>query len=104
MKTYAIAAGVLFCLATVGVLLSNLFVVVIIGELNRKRRQANQLSMFFLMPWKISAIFNEYRLRYPEGRFLRYVYVCLAFGMACFLASMIVFLYASRLARGGMGY
>jgi hypothetical protein len=104
MKIYAIAAGVLFCLATVGIFLSNLFLIVIIGELNKRRRQSNQLSIFFLMPWRISAIFNEYRLRYPEGRFLRYVYIGLIVGMACFLASMIVFLYASRMAGRGMGY
>lgn len=103
MKIYAIAAGVLFCLATVGIFLSNMFLIVIIGELNKKRGQSNQLSIL-LMPWRISAVFNEYRLRYPEGRFLRYVYVCLFAGVGCFLASMLVFLYASRLAHSGMGY
>jgi hypothetical protein len=104
VKIYAIAAGVLFCLATLGIFLSNLFLIVIIGELNKRRHQSNQLSAFFLMPWRISAIFNEYRLRYPDGRFLRYVYVCLFVGMACFLASVIVFLYATRLAHSSMSY
>jgi hypothetical protein len=104
MRAYLITVCVLFSAATIGILLSNLFMLVVVGELNKKRQKSNQLSFILLTPWKIAAIAKEYRLRYPHGRFVRYATVCLIAGVTFFAASAVLFWYASRLAQSGTGY
>ncbi len=104
MKAYLIVVCVLFSGATVGILLSNLFLMVAVGELNQRRSKNNQLSFIWLTPWRIAAMAREYRMRCPQGRFLRYAGICLIAGMVFFAASAVVFWYAWRLAQSGVGY
>lgn len=102
MRVWAIACSALFGVATFGILGFNLILLVIVGELNRKRQRSNQLSAFFYTPGRISAIFREYRLRYPEGRFLSYAYLCVSITVASVLSSTAILLYALHLIRSGM--
>jgi hypothetical protein len=104
MKAYLIAVCILFSAATIGILLSNLFLMVAVGELNQRRSKTNQLSFIWLTPWKIATIAREYRMRCPQGRFLRYARICLIAGFVCFAASACIFWYAWRMAHSGMGY
>jgi len=104
MKAYLIAVCVLFSFATIGILLSNLFMMVVVGELNKRRQRSNQLSFILLTPWRISAIAREYRMRCPQGRFLRYAGICLVAGVVFFAASAVLFWYAWRMGQSSMGY
>jgi hypothetical protein len=104
MKAYLIAVTVLFSAATIGILLSNLFLMVAVGELNQRRSKKNQLSFLWLTPWRIAAVAREYRMRCPQGRFLRYAGICLIAGLVFFAASAVLFWYAWRLAQGGTSY
>jgi hypothetical protein len=49
--------------------LSNVFVFRMIGELNRKRPDNDQVSYFSFTPSKTGMIFRTYRQMYPRGRF-----------------------------------
>jgi len=56
-----------FCVAMTGLFLGNMFTVMMIGEINRKRPDENQVSYFgFTFP-KMLRIFAEYRSLYPDG-------------------------------------
>ncbi len=104
MRAYLIAVCILFSAATIGILLSNLFLMVAVGELNQRRSKTNQLSFLWLTPWRISAMAREYRMRCPQGRFLRYAGICLIGGLVFFTASAVVFWYALRIAQMGTSY
>jgi hypothetical protein len=104
MKAYLIAVCVLFSFATIGILVSNLFLMVAVGELNQRRSKTNQISFIWITPWRISAIAREYRTRCPQGRFLRYAGICLIAGIVCFAVSAAIFWYAWRMAQSGMSY
>lgn len=103
MRAYLIAVCVLFSLATIDILLSNLFLMVAVGELNQRRGKSNQLTFLWLTPWRISAMAREYRMRCPQGQFLRYSGICLIAGLIFFAASAVVFWYAWRMAQSGIG-
>jgi len=103
MRAYLIAVCVLFSLGTIGILLSNLFLMVAVGELNQRRSKSNQLTFLWLTPWRISAMAREYRMRCPQGQFLRYSGICLIAGLVFFAASAALFWYAWRLAQNGIG-
>jgi hypothetical protein len=60
-----------------GVFLGNIFTVMMIGEINRKRQEGNQVSYFgFAFP-KMLRIFGEYRSLYPNGKVHIYVLAAL---------------------------
>jgi hypothetical protein len=104
MRAYLIAVCILFSIATISILLSNLFLMVVVGELNQRRSKTNQLSFVWLTPWRISAIAREYRMRCPQGRFVRYAGICLIAGVVFFAVSAVIFWYAWRLAQSGPTY
>jgi hypothetical protein len=67
MSQRAIVAIVSFCLALTGLFLANMFITMMIGEINRKRQEGNVISYFgFTFP-KILRIFDEYHSSYPRG-------------------------------------
>lgn len=61
-----------------GVFLGNMFIVMMIGEINRKRQEGNLVSYFgFTFP-KMLRIFGEYRSSYPNGKIHFYAFAALA--------------------------
>ena len=78
--TVRVIIGIIsFCVAMTGVLLGNMFIAMMIGEINRKRGDVNQVSYFgFTLP-KMLRIFAEYRRSYPEGNI--HIYVLVAFAL-----------------------
>ena len=91
MNIRLIMSIVSFCLAMSGVFLGNMFMMMIIGEINRKRTDG--MSYFGFTPSKMIAIFKEYRKSYPKGRL--HVYFVASFvltvgGMAGTLFSLCV--------------
>jgi hypothetical protein len=90
MSTRVITSVVSFCIAMTGLFLANMFLTMMIGEINRKRQEGNQVSYFgFTFP-KMLRIFGEYRRLYPE-RHLLHIYALAAFTLAVIgLASVAV--------------
>jgi hypothetical protein len=80
MSERAIAGIVSFCSVLTGLFLANMFLMMMIGEINRKREEGNLISYFgFTFP-KMLRIFGEYRRSYPSGKL--HVYALGAFGLA----------------------
>ena len=70
-----------FCLAISGLFLANMFLMMMIGEINRKRQEGNLVSYFgFTFP-KMLRIFNEYRASYPRGSLHIYALTGFAVGV-----------------------
>lgn len=80
MSERAIAGIVSFCFVLTGLFLANMFLMMMIGEINRKRDEGNLISYFgFTFP-KMLRIFGEYRRSCPCGRL--HIYALGAFGLA----------------------
>jgi hypothetical protein len=68
MSTRAIIGIISFCVSLTGAILGNMTLIMMIGEINRKRQEGNLISYFgFAFP-KLLRIFREYRNLYPEGK------------------------------------
>jgi hypothetical protein len=72
MVTLIIALGVLLT----SVALGNLIWFAMIGEINRKRDDAHQISYFGSTPLKFAAVVEQYRALYPKGRYSSYLLLC----------------------------
>jgi hypothetical protein len=58
-----------FLVAIVGAVMGNVYTARMIGAINRKRREGEDLvSQFGFTPWKLARIHREYRSSYPDGR------------------------------------
>lgn len=62
-----------------GVFLANMFLVMMIGEINRKRQEGNLVSYFVFTYPKTLRIFREYRSSYPDGKL--HIYWLAAFAL-----------------------
>ncbi len=80
MSQHLVVGLVSFSLALTGLFLTNLFLVMMVGEINRKRVEGNQVSYFGYTFPKIVRIFNEYRSSHPEGK--KHIYAIVAFAFA----------------------
>lgn len=80
MNTKSIVGLVSFSVAITGLVVANMFLMMMIGEINRKRQNASLVSYFgFTFP-KMLLIFDEYRSSYPDGS--KHIYAILAFALA----------------------
>lgn len=68
LSTTAIVLIILFCLAVSAILTCNLFLTMMIGEINRKREEESLISYFGFTPSKALRVFREYRSLYPSGK------------------------------------
>ncbi|MGB6774342.1 MAG: hypothetical protein WBD25_15545 [Terriglobales bacterium] len=75
MSTRMLIGIVLFCVAMTSVFLGNLFFFMMIGEVNRKRPDGEQISYFGHHYFKTKRIFREYRYLYPEGNIHIYMVI-----------------------------
>jgi hypothetical protein len=73
---------VFFGLAITGLFLANIFLTMMIGDLNRKRAENNLVSYFGYSFPKIFRIFREYRSVYPKGTKDTYAIVAFALAIA----------------------
>lgn len=81
MSARAIIAIISFCVAMSGAFLGNMFITMMIGEINRKRQDGNLVSYFgFTLP-KMLRIFAEYRTSYPNGKLHIYELAAVALTM-----------------------
>ena len=82
MSSRATTAIILLSIAISGVVLANMFLIMMIGEINRQRGEGNLISYFgFTLP-KMLHIFREYRRLYPNGKLHLYA-------LASFAAAML---------------
>jgi|SRR5580698_1194393 hypothetical protein len=75
MSARTLAGIVLFCISMTGVFLANLFFFMMIGEVNRKRPDGEQISYFGHHYFKTKRIFGEYRTFYPESNIHIYMLI-----------------------------
>ena len=80
MNARVIIGVISLCIVTTGAVLANMYFIMIIGEINRKRQDGNQVSYFGFMFPKMMRILNEYRSLYPQGKL--HVYAVVAFGLS----------------------
>lgn len=80
MTAKVIVGVTAFCVALTGVIVANVYLTMMIGEINRKRQEGNLVSYFGFTAFKTQRIFDEYRRSYPQGRFHQYAMI--AFGIA----------------------
>lgn len=80
MSERLIVGIVSFCFAMSGLFLANMFLTMMIGEINRKRQEGNLVSYFFTS-FKVVQIFSEYRSSYPKGNLHIYALLSLAVAM-----------------------
>jgi glutamate mutase epsilon subunit len=79
-----------------GSFLANMFLVMMIGEVNRKRPDGNLVSYFGFSHFKVARIFREYRKSYPAGK--THIYALIAFAMA--LAGLVGVAVCLRIIGG----
>lgn len=80
MSARVIVGIVSICLALTGLVLANMFLFMMIGEINRKRQDGSLVSYFGFTFSKMLLIFGEYRHLYPGGHL--HIYALAAFSTA----------------------
>ena len=80
-----------FCVALSGVILANMFVIMMIGEINRKREDGKLISYFGFTPPKTMRIFDEYRRLYANGKL--HIYALAVFALAMIALAVVGVLY-----------
>ena len=78
-----IVAVVAFCTALSGLILANMFIFMMIGEINRRRQDGDLVSYFGYTFPKMLRIFEEYRRVYPNGKLHIYFRLTFAVAMIC---------------------
>ena len=76
-----------FCVALTGLFGANMLLIMMIGEINRKRQEGSLVSYLGFSFPKIIRIFHEYRGAYPRGRM--HIFALVAFAVAV-LALVII--------------
>ena len=80
MNPRIIGGVICFCAAMSGLFLANMFLTMMIGEINRKRQDGNLVSYIGFTGPKVLRICSEYHRSYPDGKVL--IYAVSAFALA----------------------
>jgi hypothetical protein len=72
MSVKAVVAIIAFIVAMSGAVLGNMFVIMMIAEINRKRQDGNLVSYFGYTLAKLLRVFSEYRSLYPDEKLNNY--------------------------------
>ena len=91
MNLWLVIGIIAFCAALSGVFLANMFVIMMIGEINRKREDGKLISYFGFTPPKTMRIFAEYRRLYPNGKL--HIYALAVFALAMIALIIVGVLY-----------
>ncbi len=93
MSSRVITGIVSLCFALTGLFLANMFLMMMIGEINRKRRESELVSYVGFSFPKILRIFSDYRRSYPGGN--THVLALAAFAVA--VLSLVTFAICLRI-------
>jgi hypothetical protein len=81
VNTRVITGIISFCFTLTGLFLANMLLIMMVGEINRKRQDETLVSYVgFTFP-KMLRIFREYRTSYPNGKLHIYASAAFAFAM-----------------------
>jgi hypothetical protein len=80
MNSRIIVGIICFCAAMSGLFLTNMFLTMMIGEINRKRQDGSFGSYVGFSGPKVLRICSEYHRSYPDGKVL--IYAIGAFALA----------------------
>ena len=80
-----IPAIVLLSISSVFIMLANAVLYAIVGEVNRKLTDDQQIGYFVWYPAKTLRVFREYRRLYPDGRLSLYYKLWLGLGLTALL-------------------
>ena len=90
MSARAITGVISFCVVT-GLFLANMFLTMMIAEINRKRPDGSLVSYFgFTFP-KMVRIFDEYRSSYPNGKLDMYAWAAFALAIIGLISVAVCF-------------
>jgi len=81
MSVRVIIGIIAFCGTLTGLLLANMFLIMMIGEINRKKSEEHLISCFGFTYTKLQRVYHEYRLLYPNGNLLKYFRISFALGV-----------------------
>jgi hypothetical protein len=85
-----IAALVAFLLGMTGIVLGNMFWFMIVGEVNRRKTDAEQVSYFGNHFAKAQNVLGEYRKHYPNGKLHFYLYGAITLAVAGIVAAALL--------------
>ena len=91
MNLWLVIGIIAFCVTLSGVILANMFVIMMIGEINRKKEEGGLISYFGFSPPKVHRIFAEYRSLYPNGKL--HIYALGVFAVAMIALIVVGVLY-----------
>ena len=91
MNFWLVIGIIAFCAALSGTILAKMFVIMMIGEINRKREDGKLISYFGSTPSKTMRIFDEYRRLYPNGKL--HIYALAVFALAMIALIVVAVLY-----------
>ena len=92
MKVWLVIGIIAFGVAMTGVISANIFMTLMIGEINRKREDGKQISYIGFTPGKTLEIFGEYRRLYPNGKLHIYSRGMFAIGVLAFFVVVVIYL------------
>lgn len=92
MNRWLVIGIIAFCVALSGVILANMFVIMMIGEINRKKEEGSLISYFGFSPPKVMQIFTEYRSLYPNGKLHIYALAVFAIAMIALIVVGVLYL------------
>ena len=92
MNLWLVIGIIAFCAALSGVILANMFVIMMIGEINRKKEDGRLISYFGFTPPKVLRIFAEYRSLYPNGKLHIYALAVFAIAMVALIVVAVLYL------------
>lgn len=85
MTPRIIAATISLCMGTTAAILGNMFLLMIAGDVNRRKGQDARISYFLWTFPKLVRTLQEYRTQYPGGNLHVYFWAAVATAMAAFL-------------------
>jgi hypothetical protein len=92
MNLWLVIGIIAFCVAMTGVISANMFVLMMIGEINRKKEDGKPISYVGFTPPKTLQIFGEYRRLYPNGKLQVYSLGMFAIGMIALAVAVVIYL------------
>jgi hypothetical protein len=76
---HLISAGICFAVAMSGLAFSNILILAMVGDINRKSSDDSQESYFGYYPQKMVRVFVKYKRFYPSGKL--HLYAGLSFSV-----------------------
>lgn len=95
MNYYLLAIALIpFSIGLTGCVGLNVTLLMMIGEINRRKSEDEQVAYLGYGPTKMVRVFSEYRELYPEGRLATYAKASIGVMIAGTLVAFVLVVYA----------